>query len=73
MFSNYWASELGIHVTEVFERVAELSENINKYFLNPDRERAKSVNGSKAIKSTEHVKKSIDGTIASENAGNIEI
>lgn len=71
--SNYWASELGIHVTEVFERVAELSENINKYFLNPDRERAKSVNGSKAIKSTEHVKKSIDGTIASENAGNIEI
>lgn len=71
--NKYWATKLGSHVTEVFTHVSELSENINKYFLNPDRERAKSINGTRAISNTKAVKRSIDGTMASEKSGDIDI
>jgi hypothetical protein len=63
--NTYWADQLGEQVRDLFGSVAALSENINKFFLDSNREGAK--NGARmAIKDTESIKNNITGTVKEE-------
>ena len=63
--NTYWADQLGEQIRDLFSSVATLSENINKFFLDSNREGAK--NGARmAIKDTESIKNNITGTVKEE-------
>ena len=63
--NTYWADQLGSQIRDLFSSVAALSEHINKFFLDTNRQGAK--NGAKmAIEDTENIKSNITGTVKEE-------
>ena len=63
--NTYWAEQLGSQIRDLFGSVAALSENINKFFLDSNRQGAKS-GARMAIKDTEDIKSNIAGTVKEE-------